>query len=88
MGSMDGGAHAAREDDLEAKFHRRFAVTQAGARPLFVALNIPFRRRRTLDTTPPQKKKSKRRILPTRPSAISPLRDLSSHDESLFIFVG
>lgn len=87
MGNADGGAHPAGEDNLEAKFHGRFAVTQAGARLLFVALNVPFRRPRTLDTTPP-KKKSKRRILLTRPSAISPLRSLSSHDESLFIFVG
>lgn len=64
MGSMDGGAHAAGEDNLEAKFHRRFALTQAGARLLFVALNVPFRRRRTLDN--PSPKKEKRALHPPR----------------------
>lgn len=59
MGNMDGGAHAAGEGNLDAKFHRRCAVTQAGARPLFVALNVPVGRPRTLDTTPPPKKEKR-----------------------------
>lgn len=68
---MDGGAHAAGEDNLEAKFHRRFAVTQAGARPLFVALKCSLSQMQDTRHNPPPKKKSKRRILLTRPSAIS-----------------
>lgn len=39
-------------------------------------------------STHPRKKTSRRCILLILPSALSPLRNLSSHDESLFIFVG
>lgn len=72
MGNMDGGAHAAGEGNLDAKFHRRCAVTQAGARPLFVALNVPVGRPRTLDTTPPPKK----RKASAASSSLVPLRSL------------
>lgn len=70
-------AHAhTGEDNVEAEFHRHFGETQARARQLFDAQTFP-----PTDaghSKQPLKNKGEHRILLTRPSAISPLRYLSS----------